>query len=184
MSCSIDSSIIVYFKENNEYKMDYKISTNGKCYSVIQTKNNEICYSEQTNSGICFFDILERKKIKSIENISKRNDCHEKVLMISEDLLCVGGENKISIINVNQHNLIRVIDSPGSSWITAICLLNENTILTGDNSGIIKQWKREGDNLILISKKEKTHSNYIFCLLNTGDNHVVSGSCDCKIRFW
>ena len=131
-----------------------------------------------------FFDILERKKIKSIENISKRNDCHEKVLMISEDLLCIGGENKISIINVNQHNLIRVIDSPGSSWISAICLLNENTILTGDCSGIIKQWKREGDNLILISKKEKTHSDGICCLLNTGDNHVVSGSYDKKIRFW
>ena len=54
VSCSRDSSIIVYFKENNEYKMDYKISTNGPCYSVIQTKNNEICYSEETNSGICF----------------------------------------------------------------------------------------------------------------------------------
>ena len=104
--------------------------------------------------------------------------------MISEDLLCVGGENKISIININQHNLIRVIDSPGSSYISAICLLNENTILTGDYSGIIKQWKREGDNLILISKKEKTHSDTICCLLNTGDNHVVSGSGDYKIRFW
>ena len=183
-SCSADSSIIVYFKENNKYKIDYKIPTNGSCSSVVQTKNNEICYSEKTNNGICFFDIMERKKIKTIENISKGNSQWEAMLMITEDLLFVGGENKISIINVNQHNLIRVIDAPGSSWISAVCLLNENTLLTGDYSEIIKQWKIEGDNLILISKKEKTHSHDISSLLYLGYGKFASASDDKTIRIW
>ena len=60
ISCSYDKSFIVYFKENDEYKVDYKISTNGGCYSVVQTKNNEICYSEETNNAICFFDIKKK----------------------------------------------------------------------------------------------------------------------------
>ena len=46
VSCSEDSSIIFYLKDNNEHKQDYKISTDGACYSIIQTKDNEICYSE------------------------------------------------------------------------------------------------------------------------------------------
>ena len=184
ISCSSDNSFIVYFKENDEYKVDYKISTNGDCSSVVQTKNNEICYSEATNSAICFFDILERKKIKTINNISKPNGWAEKVLMIKEDLLFIGGENKISLINVNQYNLIRVIDVQGSSWIYAICMLNDNRFLTGDDSKAIRQWKIEGDNLTLISKKENTHSNYILCLLNLGNGQIASGSGDNKIRIW
>ena len=164
--------------------MDYKITTNGPSYSVVQTNKHKIFFSEENNNAICFFDLLERKRIKTIENISIRNGSYLKMLMITEDLLFVGGENKINIINVHQHNLIRVIDSPGSGGISAVCLLNAKTILTGDDSGIIKQWKIEGDNLILISKKEKTHSNYISSLLKTVDGHVVSGSADHKIRFW
>ena len=104
--------------------------------------------------------------------------------MITKDLLFIGGENKISIINVNQYNLVRIIDIPGSSWISAICILNKNIILTGDYNKIIRQWRIEGDNLILISKKEKTHSGDISCLLNLGDGHIASGSDDYTIRIW
>ena len=104
--------------------------------------------------------------------------------MITKDLLFVGGENKISLINVNQHNLIRVIDVPGSSYINTICMLNENILLTGDNSKSIKQWKIEGDNLILISNKENAHNSCIYCLLYLGNNHFASGSYDCIIKIW
>ena len=62
VSCSYDSSFIVYYKENNEYKIDYKTPSNGECCSVIQTKNNELCYSEVTNNAICFFLIYYKEK--------------------------------------------------------------------------------------------------------------------------
>ena len=39
-------------------------------------------------------------------------------------------------------------------------------LLTGDKSKIIRQWRIEGDNLILISKREKTHDRAINDLLN------------------
>ncbi len=184
ISCSADSSLIVYFKENNEYKIDYKFSTNGSCSSVVQTKTNEICYSETTNNAICFFDILERKKIKTLENISKYNGTYEKILMITEDILFIGGENKISLINVNQHNLIRVIDVPGSSYISAICLINNNTLITGDYSEVLRQWRIEGDNLIFVSKKEKIHSEDITSLLFLENKKLVSASDDKTIRIW
>ena len=43
VSCSKDSSIIFYIKDNNEYKKDYQIQTKGYCYYIIKTKNNELC---------------------------------------------------------------------------------------------------------------------------------------------
>ena len=56
--------------------------------------------------------------------------------------------------------------------------------LTGDNNGIIRQWKIEEDNLILISKKEKTHNDSISVLYNLGNGYIASGSDDSSIFIW
>ena len=183
-SCSDDSSILFYFKDNSKYKKDYKISTNGYCFSIIQTKDNEICYSESNNNSICFFDLSERKIKASISNISKDNGYREWIIMISKDLLLIPGENKISIINVNYYKLVRVIDVPGASWICGVCMLNQNMLLTGDAAQIIRQWRIEGDNLILISQKEKTHDGWVNVLLNLGNGYIASGSSDNTIKIW
>ena len=57
-------------------------------------------------------------------------------------------------------------------------------LLTGDYSEIIRQWKIEGDNLILISKKEKAHDSDINVLLNLGNGCIASGSNDKTIKIW
>ena len=105
-------------------------------------------------------------------------------MMINKELLVVPGENKISIINVNEYKLVRIIEVPGSSWICGVCMLNKNMLLTGDCAEVIRQWKIEGDNLILISQKDKTHDNNINVLLNIGNGHIASGSDDNTIRIW
>ena len=62
--------------------------------------------------------------------------------------------------------------------------VNENMLLTGDYSKIIRQWKIEEDNLILVSKKENAHDNYINVLLNIGNGFIASGSDDSTIKIW
>ena len=57
-------------------------------------------------------------------------------------------------------------------------------ILTGDYSKTINQWKIEGDNLKLISKKEKAHNGNISVLFNLGNGYIVSGSDDSSIIIW
>ena len=184
-SCSYDKSLIFYTKDNNnEYIKDYNISTNGICTSVIQTKDNEICYSERTNNSICFFDVNQKKIKSTLNNINKRNSHYERFIMINKDLLLIPGQNKISIINVNSYNLVRIIDVNGSGLICGICMLNENILLTGDWNNIIKQWKIEGDNLILISQKEQVHDKDINYLINLGNGHIASASRDNKIKIW
>ena len=175
-SCSFDESIIFYKRENKEFKKDYQIETNGPCYSIIQTKDNEICYSERNNKAICFYDILEREIKKRIPNINKCNGYAERFIMIREDLLLIPGENQLSIINTNEYKLTRIIDVPNTNYIYGVCLLNKNMLLTGDKSKIIRQWKIDGDNLTLISKKEKAHDKDINVLLNMGNGLIASGS--------
>ena len=184
VSCSDDSSIIFYLKDNNKYKKDYQFLTGNRCYSIIQTKDNEMVYSEYNKSQISFFDILERRKKTSIPNISKRNDVFEMIIMIRKDLLLIPGNNKISIINTNEYKLVRTIEVPGACWIYGVCMLNKNMLLTGDFSEVIRQWKIEGDNLILISKKQKTHDNDIRVLCNMGNGLIASGSSDKTIKIW
>jgi WD40 repeat protein len=176
ISCSYDNSIIFYIKDNLEYKKDYHISTNGRCLNVIQTKDNEICYSE--DDTICFYDLLERKVKSSISNISCWN-----MIKTTKDLLIITGFNEISIINVNNYKL-RIIKVPGTGCISGRCILNQNMLLIGDESNIIRQWRIEGDNLILISKKEKAHDSVILGLLDLGNGHIASCSGDKTIKIW
>ena len=63
-------------------------------------------------------------------------------------------------------------------------MLNKNMLLTGDDAEIIRQWKVEEDNLILVSKKEKTHDKDICVLLNIGNGFIASGSDDKTIKIW
>ena len=183
VSCSDDSSIVFYYKENLE-KNNFKINCKGGCYTIIQTKENEICYSEGMQNDICFYDFLEKKIKSSLSNISRYTRSSLEFIMISECLLLIPGENKMTLINVNEYKIIKNIEVPGSSWLLGVCFLNKNMILTGDYSKTIKQWKIEGDNLILISKREKVHTDNISVLLNLGNGYIASASDDSSIIIW
>ena len=98
--------------------------------------------------------------------------------------MLIPGINKISIINANQYILVRKIEVQGSDWIRGVCMLNKNMLLTGDGSKVLRQWKIEGDNLILVSKMENAHDNKISALLNIGNGFIASGSDDNTIKIW
>ena len=176
VSSSKDSSIIFYKKDKSQYNIDYKISTDGSCCSLIQTKNNEICYSEYNNNKICFFDLIEKKIKASISNISKRNYTDEWFMMINKELLVIPGENVLSVVNIIEYKISKLIKVPDSNWIMGICMLNKNMFLTGGRTRTIRQWKIEDDNINLILKKEKAHDDDINFLLNLKNGHIASGS--------
>ena len=164
--------------------MNYKISNDGSCSSVIQTQNNEICYSVETLDKIYFFDFLQRKSKASISKISKRNYTDEWFNMLNEDFLAIPGKDKITILNVKIYKISRIIEINDSSWILGNCKINENMLFTGDRNLTIRQWKIEGDNLILISKKNLAHDGDINTLINLGNGHIASGSDGGIIKIW
>ena len=153
-----------------------------------------------------FYDLIQRKiinkiddiatidkeiitKIGDIANIDKKNNTKidytatiDNLIMMTKDLLLVAVENKLKIINVKLYNLIKIIDVPGSSTINCICMLNDNMLLTADEYGRIIQWKIEGDNLKLFSRKELAHEGEINTLLKIGNGLILSGGND--VRIW
>ena len=104
--------------------------------------------------------------------------------MISKDLLLITGENKISIINVNSYNLIKTINVDNSGWISAVCMLNKDIILTADQNKRIIQWQIENDILKLISKKENAHDDRIYTLSKLDNGLILSGSDDKSVKIW
>ena len=182
ISCSDDYSFIVYSKDKNKYIKDYSINTSGPCNCIIQTKENEICYHENDfNNSICFYDLF-KKKINKIDFLSELG--YNSFNMITKDLLfIIGGEN-ISIINVNQHKIVRRINIPETNNISASCLLNENLLLIGDDKGRIKKWRIKGYNLELISTKENVHDNFITVLMKLEEGYILSGSADGEIAIF
>lgn len=58
VSCSVDPSIIFYYKDNLKTTIKYDKWLMLFCY---RAKENEICYSEYKNNTICFYDLLEKK---------------------------------------------------------------------------------------------------------------------------
>ena len=104
--------------------------------------------------------------------------------MISKDLLLIPGENKISLININEYKLISIIEVPGSSWLLGVCMLSENMLIMGSYSKEIYQWKIEGNNLNFISKKENVHNDNINTLIKLGNGYIASASDDSSIYIW
>ncbi len=184
VSCSYDSTIIFYIKDGLKYKKDYSISASKSVTNIIQTKQYELLYSTDDNT-IHFFDLNKRKNISTLENISfDTGGCRTWFCMITKDLLLIPGYNVINIININEYKKIRQIDIPDSNWIFAVCMLNSYTFITGDENKTLRQWKIEGDNLILISKKENAHNDSINVVFNLGNGHIVSGSDVNTIKIW
>ena len=184
-SCSDDSSIIGYSKDNDKYKKEYQIKTNGPCYCIIQTKDSEISYYDNYDNykgSICFYDLIKNQITNTISNVNKGGGINF-FNMITKNLLLITGKGKITLINVNQYSIVRIIDVSGSPFINCSSMLNQNIILTGDYKRIL-QWRIEDNNLKLISTKENAHDDSIYTLIKLDNGHILSGSVDGEIKIW
>ena len=148
---------------------------------MLQVNPEEIVISGE-NDKIQFFEINSRK-LKEIINIYR--DIHwspgNVLCMINEKCLCVGGQDKITLIDVYNKNIIREFIDNGIHQ--CILKLNDNILITGKNNGDITQWKINENNLIIISKKGKAHQNTIREIIRF-NNLLISCSSDYSIKIW
>ena len=177
VSSSDDNSIIFYYKDNNQYLKDFQEPTEGLCYHIEQTKENEICYSTydlmHDNYNIYFFDFVEKKIISSINkvNITSLEGIFN---MISKDLLIIGGMNTLTLIDVDQYQMIKLIELKNSLHNSGFCMINENMFITGDFNGTLRQWEIEDNEIYLISQKEKDDKEKIYSLLKINNGVFAS----------
>ena len=177
--------IIFYLNINNKLDEDFKIKSDdnqiGVFCEMLPVKPGELVIAGAKDK-IQFFE-LNTRKLKEIININR--DIHwtpnNLLCMMNERCLCVGGANKITIIDVYNKNIISEVEESGAH----ICLykLNDNILLTGKNNGDITQWRINGNNLTFVNKKEKAHQNYINEIIRF-NNSIISCSYDHSIKIW
>ena len=146
---------------------------------MIPVKPGELVISGSKNK-IQFLE-LNTKKLKEIIDI-KRYICFDycNLCMMNERCLCVGGQDKIMLIDVDYKYIVGEIQEKGIH----ICFinLNNNILLVGKDNGDITQWKIDECNLTYMSKKEKVDKNGIIKIIRF-NNFIVTCSRD-SIKFW
>ena len=176
--------IFFYIKKNNDFNEDFKIKYNnnqiGKFYEMIFIKPGELVISGSKNK-IQFLE-LKSKKLKEIIDINRNIsfDRGNLLCMMNERCLCVGGQDKITLIDVDYKYIVSEIKDKGihNSFIN----LNNNILLIGKDNGDLTQWKIDENNLTYISKKEKANYFGIIKIIRF-NNFIISCSKD-SIKFW
>ena len=177
--------IIFYLNINNKLDEDFKIKSDdnqiGVFCEMLPVKPGELVIAGAKDK-IQFFE-LNTRKLKEIININR--DIHwtpnNLLCMMNERCLCVGGANKITIIDVYNKNIISEVEENGVN--RCLYKLNDNILLTGKNNGDITQWRINGNNLTFVNKKEKAHQNYINEIIRF-NNSIISCSYDHSIKIW
>ena len=178
------NSIIFYLNINNKLDEDFNIKFNdnqiGQFNEMLPVKKGELVLCGQKDK-IQFFE-LNSRKLKEIININRdiRFDASKLLCMINERCLCVGGANKITLIDIYNKNIIREIEESGNH--RCLYKLNDNILLTGKDNDIT-QWKINDNNLTLVCKKEKAHQDSIREIIRF-NNLIISCSCDNSIKVW
>ena len=179
------NNIIFFSNKNNNLNESFKIKCDnnkiGQYYEMLPVKPGELVISGNEQK-IQFFE-LKTRKLKEIIKIN-RNICWSPcnlLCMMSENYLCVGGEEKITIIDVYNKNIINEIYESGVH--RCIFKLNDTILLTGKDNGDLTQWEIKGNNLIFVNKKENAHKNGIRDIIRFS-NTIISCSDDYSIKIW
>ena len=147
---------------------------------MLSVKPGELVFSGEKDK-IQFFE-LNSRKLKEIININRdiRWTASNLLCMMNERCLCVGGKDKITLIDVYNKNIITEVQETGIHK----CLLkfNDNILLTGKYGGIT-QWRIGDTNLTFICKKEKAHQDFIREIIRFNDL-IISCSDDHSIKIW
>ena len=178
------NSIIFYLNINNKLDEDFNIKFNdnqiGHFLEMLPVKKGELVLCGNKDK-IQFFE-LNSRKLKEIININRdiRWTPSKLLCMMNERCLCVGGANKITLIDIYNKNIIREIEESGNH--RCLYKLNDNILLTGKDNDIT-QWKINDNNLTLVCKKEKAHQDSIREIIRF-DNLIISCSDDKSIKVW
>ena len=191
MTCSDDCTIKFFFKNKNEYIEDYTFKDDIVINNILRTKEGEIVYSGYKYDSnysyyyyIRFYDLKSRKKIDSSDIAQLYNGLSDFLYMLSNTYLLVGTSSSILIFDINQHRQIKEIKVDNPNTITSFLKIDENTLLSVDCGGTIKQWIITDDNLIFECVKEKAHDGQIRMIRRNQDGLIITCSDDKSIKVW
>ena len=97
-------------------------------------------------------------------------------------ILLIGCDNKIAILKSTNYKLIKIIQDEDFGFISSICELDEDNYLIGCEDG--KLYVINVKTLKHTLVKRRAHEEDIICMINIGNNTIISGSYDKSIKIW
>ena len=191
---SSDCENIEVWRKNHMSKYDYyrNLKIGKNIYGLLQV-SPKLFVAHIGLRNLQFYNIDNFTFVKELNDIPTR--LYNNLVMITDDILCIGSTEKLFLISVSKMEIINVanIDKCG---IESLVILPDETLLAGvtypiDNfpSYNFIQFKlNENLNLEIVSTKKMVHSWTIFdlkCINIYGRNKIAScGSMDCTIKIW
>ena len=191
---SSDCENIDIWRKNHMSKYDYyrNLKIGKNIYGLLQV-SPKLFVAHIGLRNLQFYNIDNFTFVKELNDIPTR--LYNNLVMITDDILCIGSTEKLFLISISKMEIINVanIDKCG---IESLVILPDETLLAGvtypiDNfpSYNFIQFKlNENLNLEIVSTKKMVHSWTIFdlkCINIYGRNKIAScGSMDCTIKIW
>ena len=174
MSCSYNN-VIIFGKQLNYYFVETKIQI--KSTSIYDINKNEFLINCLYDDIIIFFNKNTYEIISKLHSLLCSNHIYSMVVI--NNFLFISG-NGIYIININNHQLIEKIDyikkKRSKQPLNPLILLNNNHILSFKNENYDiygKEWKLEGNNLLLISEKYMGKFESINSIIQLENNNII-----------
>ena len=177
----LSDNISIYSKKDGKYLEDGKQLSITTIDDFILINDNEIASISGQESVITFWDLTKREinsQIGDIENFGYF------CLLLFDKSLIVGGANNnfysnpisyryIYIINIDNKELIKKYYFPRNIWF--MIKISEKEFITGENEGIINEYRFDGNEIKLMEEnednKDKTVERLAFC---NDSNQLVS----------
>ena len=190
ISCSSDTTMKIWEKNNSNYKCTKTIEINDEEYlgntNILKINEKEIVSSADGSKCIKFWDIKnDFKEIAKIKGVNSPSlNC--SMCMLNEKILIMAGGNKgILLIDIIAHQLIK---NCKKHYFYSIIKLSDGTILAGceeeNNNHCLIEYRYEKDDLVEMNSKEKAHDKIITGLVENSYGIIFTSSFDQTLKVW
>ena len=180
-SCSWDKTIKIWKSEPPYNEIKTLVNHTEKVTSIIQLKNKEILISGATDSDSAL-RVWNTHTYDYEKIIMKVQCCYRNGLIeINNNRLCVGGQNRISIINLIQYSIEKIITDESLGFILCFEIIDTNMLCGTEKGKLYKVDLLTFEGMIV---NEKAHHNHISSIQKINDRLIASGSWDKNIRLW
>ena len=147
--------------------------------SMIQLKGKEKLISGGSDSIIRIWKLTDYNLEAKIEGIS----CSwpNSIIELEENKIMVGGEKKITILNLEKYEIEKVIENGELGKVYALMIVRPDIIICGSSNGTLGIFNKENE---IIHFKKKSHQDIIKCILYLNEHQFLTCSKDKTIKLW
>ena len=192
---SIDEQNIIIYKLVNEvnYFETKKISAEG-ANDILNINDNIFCISLKNKGILQFYENNNFELINQIKNIESYGS-NNYICKLNEDILCIGGFEYISLIDIDFKQLNNKIELfKNKERITSTCgIIEKRLLITGTKYKNIELdefffdiivYKLNEDNVLIEIKRFISAHDKIINSIIYNDGNIISVSEDKKIKVW